>query len=168
MKLILATLLSLFLISVANAQASDRHNVFNLACHGLKKLPFADEKSEAKELEPVGIDGLEVHRKSYELADEQIVFFEACDASEKIPTTEDEYYGRYAGVVRGFIAYAVNGRVFAFRFTSYVVTTKNGFITQRAGAAGDVYYVDETGKGTFSRYRGPKPLKFLPDWLKTR
>lgn len=85
MKLILATLLSLFLISVANAQASDRHNVFNLACHGLKKLPFADEKSEAKELEPVGIDGLEVHRKSYELADEQIVFFEACDASEKIP-----------------------------------------------------------------------------------
>jgi hypothetical protein len=166
MKLILATLLSLFLLSVANAQASDRHNVFNIACHALKRLPFIDEKSEAKELEPLGIDGIEVHRKSYQLADEQIVFLEPCDANEEKPVVEDEHYGRYAAVVRGFTSYAANGRVFAYRFTCYVVMTKNGFITERAGAAGDVYYIDETGNGTFDRYRGPKPLRFLPAWLK--
>src|SRR5436189_1313860 len=102
MKFIFATGLSLFLLSVANAQAANRHNVFNIACHALKRLPFVDEKSEAKELESLGIDGVEVHRKSYKLAEEQIVFLASCDPKEEKPIVEDKDYGRYAGVVKDF------------------------------------------------------------------
>jgi len=144
MKVILATPLCVLLFSVADAQVANRHNVFNIACHELKRLPFVDQESEAKELESLGIDGIEVHRKSYKLADEQIVFLGACDPKEEKPVVEDEYYGRYASVVRDFISYDVNGRVFAYRFTCYVVMTKNGFITTRAGAAGDVYACKES------------------------
>jgi hypothetical protein len=167
MKLTLATLLSLFLLSVANGQAAKRLNVFNLPCRELGTLPFSDEKSELKELEPSGIDGVEVQRKFYKLADEQIVFLGACDPNETKVVIENRHYG-YAGAVRDFTSYAVNGRVFAYRFTYYVVMTKNGFITTRAGAAGDIYYIDQTGNGSFDRYRGAMPLRFLPDWLKGR
>jgi hypothetical protein len=117
----------------------------------------------------MGIDGVEVQLKSYKLEDEQIVFVESCDRKpNEEPTVEDAYWGRYAGVVREFTSYEVQGRVFAYRFTYYVVQAKNGYITTRAGAAVDFYYLDENGNGTFEQYLGAMPLRFLPDWVIAR
>jgi hypothetical protein len=156
-----------FVVSIANVQAQ-RLNEFHIECRGWKTLAFAREKSETKDLEQMGIDGFEVRATSHKLKDEQIVYLESCDPPEKRkPIIEDPYWGRYAGVARNFISYEVNGKVFAYRFTYYAVMTKNRQITTRAGAAGDVYYIDEDGDGTFERYLGEMPLRFLPDWLKT-
>jgi hypothetical protein len=170
MKPIFVTLLCLSFLSAANAQTAkraERHNVFNVPCHGVTSLPFSREKSSVKTLEPLGIDGAEVHLTSHKFADEQIVFLEACDPNVERSIVEDES-GRHASVVRGYISYETKGRIFAYRFTCYAIMTKDGFITERFGAAGDVYYVDDNGDCTFDRYRGAMPLRFLPGWLKTR
>lgn len=163
-----AFLLSMLLIpSVARGQAKPL-KVFDLPCHDIKNLPFSGEKSEFKQLESIAIEGINIQRKAYEFAEEQIVFLGACDSKEKIANVNDKYYGRQASVVRGFISYETGERVFAYRFAAYVVMTKNGFITTRAGAMGDVYYIDISGNGEFERYRGKDPLKNLPSWLRDR
>ena|SRR5436190_13592851 len=159
-------LLSIFLFLGILGQKNKPLNTFEIPCSGVKSLPFANEKSTFKELDPLVIDGVEVHRKAYELADEQIVFLKPCEGDKVQPVLEDKYEGRLAGVARGFISYETQGRAFAYRFTHFFVTTKNGFITARAGAAGDIYYIDEFGEGTFQRKRGKTPLEPLPDWVK--
>jgi hypothetical protein len=154
-----------FVVSVANAQATVL-NEFHIGCRGLKTLPFAQEKSTVKDLEPLYIEGYEVRVKSHKLEVEQIVFLESCEPQEK-PVVEDSYWGRLAGVARDFATYEIKGNVLAYRFSYYVVMTKNRQITTWAGAMGDIYYVDEDGNGSFERYLGKMPLQFLPDWIKT-
>jgi hypothetical protein len=166
MKPLCCYALFLFLLFSANAQSIKRAkplNVFHVPCRAMTSLPFGQEKSNTKMLEPLGIDGSEVRVTSHELASEQIVFLEPCDSQASKPIVEDEMLGRHASIVRGFRSYEAKDRVFAYRFTCYAIMTKNGFVTERYGAAGDVYYIDETGNGTFDRYRGAMPLKFLPD-----
>ena len=158
--------LCLFAVSVANAQGK-RLKEFNIGCRGWSTLAFAEQKSEVKDLEPLGIDGVEVRVTAHEFSDEQIVFLESCDPkSADKPKVADKRYGRQASVVRGFLSYEIKGRVFAYRFTCFLVMSKNGQVTERFGAAGTVYYIDEDGDGTFERYRGAMPLRFLPDWVK--
>ena len=166
MKVVGVIWLCLVVVSLTYAQGK-RLNEFDIGCRGWKTLAFAGQKSEVKDLEPRGIDGVEVHVTSHELAAEQIVYLESCGAKEnKKSIREDKYYGRSASVVRGFLSYEIDGKIFAYQFTGFAVITKNGYVTERAGASGNVYYTDEDGDGTFERYLGSMPLKFLPDWVK--
>jgi len=159
--------LIIFFVSIARAQEPKRHPQYDIGCKEWSLLPFATQESETKELESIGIDGIEVQVKSHMLSEEQILFFERCDPQEQSkPVMEEAQMGRRGGVVREFKTYEVNGRIIAYRFTCYVVMAKDGYVTERAGAAGDIYYISEDGGGSFDRYQGAMPLRFLPVWVK--
>ena len=157
----------IFAASIAKAQEPKRYAQHNLACYGWSFNPFADQKSKTTNLEPLEIDGVEVRVKSHKLSEEHIVFIEYCDPKDQSkPIIEGGQYGRYGGSVREFRSYEVNGRIFAISFTYDVILAKDGYILERAGAAVNIYYIDEDGDGVFKKYQGAKPLRFLPDWVK--
>jgi hypothetical protein len=169
MKIVLALCLIIFALSVGKAQEPKRLAEHSIRCSGLTTLPFSGKESKSRELEPRSIDGVEVRVKSHQLSEEQIVFLESCSPKEgKKLEAMDERDGRQASVVRGFLIYEARGRIFAYSFTAYLVMVKDGLILERYGAAGNIYYVDEDGSGTFVRRQGAKPLKSLPNWVKAK
>ena len=167
MKIISALCLTILTLSAGEAQEPKRLAERDIRCGGLTTIPFSGQESESKYLEPRGIDGVEVRVKSHQLYEEQIVFLETCSprAGTKAEAV-DETDGRLASVVRDFSSYEAGGRIFAYSFTAYAVKVKDGFILERYGAAGNIYYIDEEGDGTFERSEREMPLKFLPSWVK--
>ena len=167
MKIASALCFIIFALSVGKAQEPQRLAEHSMGCQGLTSLPFFGQALETKDLGPRTIDGVEVRVKSHPLPEEQIVFLENCSpkAGSKAEPV-DERGGRQGSVVRGFLSYQAGGRVFAYSFAAYAVTVKDGFIIERYGAMGNIYYVDENGEGSFKRRQGARPLKSLPDWVK--
>jgi hypothetical protein len=167
MKLVTAVCLLLLITSAAEAQKPKWHPEYTIACRGWSIIPFAGQESKIKDREPTVVDGVEAQVKWHEFPEELIVFLESCDPEARSkPEGEDPYYGRYRGVVRGFESYEVNGRVFAYSFTYFVVMARDGYVTARAGAAGNISYVDKKGDGTFERSYEEMPMRFPPDWVK--
>jgi len=163
MKIISILCSIIFALSVGNAQKLKRLAEHRVGCDGLTTLPFSNQESKTKDLEPRVIDGVEVQVKSHLLSNEQIVFLATCSQrSGGKGKAVDERGGQLASVVRGLLSYEVGGRTFAYSFVAYAVVVKDGFILERAGAAHGVYYVDDDGDDTFER----RPLKTLPNWVK--
>lgn len=167
MKVISSLCFIIIVLSIGKAQERAPLTEHRIGCDGLINLPFAGQKSKTENLVPRDIDGVSVNIKSYQFVDEQIVFLEVCPlkAASKAKAV-DERDRRQASVVRDFSAYEAGGRIFAYGFTAYAVLVKDGRILERYGAAGNIYYVDEDGDGTFERRRGAMSLKLLPNWVK--
>jgi hypothetical protein len=166
MKAFSITFLAILLSLLAHGQHMKRLKEFSVECRGWKTLPFAGEKADIKDLDPVEIDGIKVQLRRHDLSEEVIVYHKNCNGYNNKQVIQDKVYGHGASVVREFFTYELDGHIFAYRFAAFSVMVKNRRLTQRTGAAAVFCYGDSAGDGIFEPYPESKLHAFLPDWVK--
>ena len=171
MKNFQAVCFILFVVFIVSAQEpdGDREAGFlvqrNIERSGWTVPLFADQFSEVEQSKPEIIEGIEFQRTIHKLQSEQLVYVESCD-----PKVDEKLIAngrRMDFVVRDFTTYEVKGRVVAYGVIYYIVKAENGYIRERAGAAVNTHYVDESGSGTFTLRCHAARLENLPEWVKS-